>query len=285
MLLLPSKARKIMTSFSLIVLIFAFSTEAQDKRRYVPTKDSEVAISVNSGRAAKYTIDKKEIKFLIWNLYKGEKPSFVKDFKALTKGKDILLLQEMITDDRMMGAMHEDSKRTYYMAATFFDSKKKWARAGSGTASEYRPLEVKWLRSKYNEPVIGTAKMLHIATFDLANSSEDLMTLTIHAVNFVSVTVLKSQLKQAAKEIATHQGPVLFGGDFNTWSKGKIKVMEQVLKAVGLTEVPFGPGRMITLGYPLDHVWTRGLKINYSKVYADIQGSDHKALEVGVSLL
>lgn len=274
-----------MTSFSLIGLLFTFSAQAQTKKRYIPTKDSEVAITVNSGRAAKYTIDKKEIKFLIWNLYKGEKPSFVEDFKALTKGKDILLLQEMITDERMMGVMRDDSKRTYYMAATFFDSKKKWARAGSGTASEYRPLEIKWLRSRYNEPVIGTSKMVHIAKFDLANSPDDLLTLTIHAVNFVSVYALKSQIEDAAKVIAAHTGPVLFGGDFNTWSKGKIQVMRDVLKAVGMKEVPFGPGRMLTLGQAIDYVFIRGLRVNYSKVYKDIQGSDHKALEVGVSVL
>ncbi len=283
MLLLTASSRKLTLALSLIGLTTFYSTQAQAKR-YVNAKDDEVEYTLNTGRAEKYTIDKEKIKVLVWNLFKGEKKSFVKDFKAITADKDILLLQEVITDKRMEGVMTEDMKRTYHIATSFFDTEKNWARSGAATASKYHPVEVDWQRSYYREPVLNTAKMISIAKFDLANSAQDLMTLSIHGVNFVSASKLRNQLRHAARLIQAHKGPVIFGGDFNTWTDKKTEYMRTTLRDVGLEEVPFEKGRMETLGKPLDYIFTRGLKVHYSKVYKEIEGSDHKALEVEVSL-
>ena len=42
----------------------------------------------------------------------------------------------------------------------------------------------------------------------------------------------KKQLLRIAKVIKNHKGPVVFGGDFNSWSKGKIRVMMQIIKEI-----------------------------------------------------
>ncbi len=283
MLLLSTSVKKFTMALSLVGAIALYSNQAEAKR-YVNAADDEVEYTVNAGRAENYAIDKEKIKILVWNLYKGEKKSFVKDYKALTSGKDILLLQEVITDKRMNEVMTDDKERTYHIATSFFDTEKNWARSGTATASKYRPAQVDWQRSYYREPIMNTAKMISIAKFDLENSSQNLMTLSIHGVNFVSAKKLRNQLRHAVRLIAAHKGPVVFGGDFNTWSDKKTAVMRTELRTVGLQEVPFGEGRMETFGKPLDYVFTRGLKVHYSKVHKDIEGSDHKALEVEVSL-
>ncbi len=276
-------SKKLLGTVALTGILFSVSTKEVSAKRYIPAKDDEVEYTLNRGRAQSYAINKEKIKVLVWNLYKGDKPSFATDFRALSQGKDILLLQEVITDTRMKTVIALDAGRTYHVATSFFDTDKDWARSGTATASKYRPLEVKWQRSRYNEPVLKTPKMISIAKFDVAATDRDLLTLSIHGVNFVGVDKLKDQVVQAAKLIATHRGPVIFGGDFNTWSDGKLDVMRSTLKAVGMKEVPFEKGRMETLGKPLDHVWIKGLKLHSSKVYKDIEGSDHKALEVEVS--
>lgn len=283
MLLLSTSLKKFTLALSFLGAISIYSTEAEAKR-YVNAKDDEVEYTLNAGRAGHYAIDKEKIKILVWNLYKGEKESFAKDYKALTADKDILLLQEVITDKRMEGVMTDDMKRSYHIATSFFDSEKNWARSGTATASKYHPVKVDWQRSYYREPIMNTAKMISIAKFDLTHSSEDLMTLSIHGVNFVSAKKLRNQLRHAVRLIGAHKGPVVFGGDFNTWSDKKTEVMRTTLKTVGLEEVAFEKGRMETFGKPLDYVFTRGLKVHNSKVYKDIEGSDHKALEVEVSL-
>ena len=276
-------SKKLISAVGITALMSLTSISDAQAKRYIPAKDDEVEYTLNRGRARHYTISKNRIKVLVWNLFKGDKDSFATDYRSLSRGQDILLLQEVYTDTRMKTVFALDVERTYHIATSFFDSDEDWARSGAATASKYRPLEVKWQRSRYNEPMLKTPKMISIAKFDVAGTSKDLLTLSIHGVNFVGADKLKDQIAQAAKVIATHQGPVIFGGDFNTWSDKKLQAMRTTLKAVGLEEVPFESGRMETLGKPLDHVWIKGLKLHGSKVYKEIKGSDHKALEVDVS--
>ena len=285
MLRSTSTMRKPLIGSTILAVISSFFISTQTHaKRYIPAKDSEVEYTINRAHADEYTIDKEKIKILVWNLYKGEKDSFVKDYKKLTAGKDILLLQEGITNKRMKPVLEADTERTYHVATSFFDSEDGWARSGTATASRYRAMEVKWQRSRHHEPMVKTPKMISIAKFDLEATDEDLLTLSIHGVNFVSAAKLEDQIQQAALLISRHKGPVVFGGDFNTWSKKKLNVMRTTLSRIGLKEVPFGAGRMETFGKPLDHVFIKGLKLNSSKVHKDVEGSDHKALEVEVSL-
>ena len=52
-------------------------------------------------------------------------------------------------------------------------------------------------------------------------------------------------------------------------------------KHLGLTEVTFANDqRMRTFGKILDHVLIKKLSVKSSRVYGEIDGSDHKALEV-----
>ena len=281
MLLSQSSTKKYSIFLILATILFSYEIEA---KRYINAKDSEVSYTLNEGSADHYAIEKSKIKVLVWNLYKGEKDSFAKDYKALSAGKDIILLQEVTTHSRMKKVIQADTTRTYHMATSFFDTDENWTRSGTATASKYKVSEASWQRSRYVEPFVKTPKMISIAKFDIAGSSEQLMTLSIHGVNFVSAKKLKDQISQAAALISTHKGPVIFGGDFNTWSDKKLEAMNSTLTKVGLVAVPFGSGRMETFGKPLDHVFIKGVTLNSSKVHKNIEGSDHRALEIDVTL-
>lgn len=270
-------------AFAIFTLI-AFASEAG---RYEIPADGDVLVKYNSSVKSKFRnepiLPRENIKVLVWNMYKAGKESWDVDFPKITKGKDILMLQEFFSIPRMMEVIFEDTDRTYVLSTSFKDTKEH-ARTGVATASSFDFRRVGWQRSYYREPIIRTPKMTGIATFDLAGTDKDLLTLNIHAINFVSTRKLAHMVNEGLKYAGAHDGPVIFAGDFNTWSKGKQRMLFKMMKENGFSNVRFNKDtRMRTFGNILDWVFVRDLKVTYSKVYGEVEGSDHKAMEVHVS--
>lgn len=252
-------------------------------KRYVITPDHEVDIEFNI--ASQDEINGEDFTVLNWNMYKAGKPSWKQDYESITKGKDILLLQEFFLDEKMISTFEADTGRGYFLASSFNDTKMDNIPSGVGVASFAQPLSTFWQRSYYKEPFIRTAKMTMFAEYAISNSDKTLLVASIHAVNFVSSRKLKHMINEAAFVIANHDGPVVFGGDFNTWSKKKIRTMREIMKKAGMKEVSFrNDGRMKTFGNILDYYFIKGLNVKESKVYGDIEGSDHKAMELRLSV-
>ncbi|PIP88520.1 MAG: hypothetical protein COW79_17305 [Bdellovibrionales bacterium CG22_combo_CG10-13_8_21_14_all_38_13] len=88
------------------------------------------------------------------------------------------------------------------------------------------------------------------------------------------------QLNDIAKVVRAHKGPVVWAGDFNTWSKKKLRVMHELMAKLELTEAPFGPGRMKVFGNVIDFVFYKGLELRDSYVLPEVQGADHKPMVV-----
>lgn len=272
-----------------VLTLFSFSGQRAEASRFVIPEDDNVLKIINSVKSADYVIPREDIKVLVWNMYKAGKDSWAEDYKKLSRGMDILLLQEIITVPKMLQTLTND-QRSYFLATSFMDKKRNLARTGTATASTFKPVRVGWQRSKYREPIIRTPKMITIAEYDLSGTDDNLLTLNIHAINFVSTRKLKHMIEAALIEARKHNGPVIFGGDFNTWSKKKLKMMYDLMAFYGFKDVTFPTinrkgedGRMKTFGNILDHVFVRGLKVKKSKVYASVEGSDHKAMEVHLS--
>ena len=60
--------------------------------------------------------------------------------------------------------------------------------------------------------------------------------------------------------IRTHEGPVVFGGDLNTWSERRQRIVKELASELQLTAVPFAPDyRTTRLGRALDNLYVRGL--------------------------
>jgi len=266
---------------SLLTSILVFGPSVKAGRLIIPN-DDDVLIRFGSS-AIESAIPREEIKILIWNMYKGDKETWAQDYKKVTSDADILLLQEVISGPKMESVFAEDG-RDYYLATSFIDTLKDDLRTGVAVASKFSPSSTSWQRSYFREPIIKTPKMTGVATFDLAGTEKDLLTLNIHAINFVTTRKLEHMVREATNLIKTHDGPVIFAGDFNTWSEKKLRMVHSVLKAVGMKPVGFRDDtRMRTFGNILDHVFIKDLKLKKSLVYGDIEGSDHKAMEVIVS--
>jgi endonuclease/exonuclease/phosphatase (EEP) superfamily protein YafD len=278
--MLPVKKSHRILTLSFITLAALFALGDANAKRFTIPKDSDVLYRLNSTRKEQ-AIAPEKIKILVWNMYKGAKESWAPDFLKITKDVDILMLQEILTSPKMLKVIKEDSERSYFLATSFFDKRSGNARSGVATASKFAPTKVGWQRSKYREPLVRTPKMTGITRFDLRGTSKDLLTVNIHAINFVSTRKLEHMIHQGLKAIASHSGPAIFAGDFNTWSKKKLRMMRRLMKKYSMKEVSFAnDGRMKTFGNTLDHVFVRDLKITKSKVYNDIEGSDHKAMYI-----
>lgn len=275
--------------FLILLAFVSVSSKQAQASRFVIPDDNDVLKVINQRDSLDYVIPRDDIKILVWNMYKAGKKSWATDYRKLIKGIDILMLQEVFTAPYMMNVLKEDERRSYFLATSFKDKKRNFARTGTATASSFEPVRVGWQRSKYREPVIRTPKMVSIAEYDLAGTEDNLLTLNIHAINFVSTRKLKHMIEAGLIEARKHKGPVIFGGDFNTWSKKKLRMMYDLMAYYGFEDVAFprlktgDDGRMKTFGNILDHVFVRGLKVKKSKVYASVEGSDHKAMEVHFS--
>lgn len=218
------------------------------------------------------------LKVAVWNMYKGKNKSWAKDFKELTDNSDFFIGQETFLNEKMENSFAKLTDSEVVSATSFFWKKK--TRTGVATISKVQSNKRIYLKSRYREPIVRTPKVALITTYSLENG-EELLIANIHAVNFVSSRKLMHQIRQISEEIINHQGPIIFAGDFNTWTKKKTRRLKRMLSSYGLKEITYPreeDNRMRFNGKVLDFIFYKGLELRESKVLGHIQGADHKPL-------
>lgn len=246
---------------------------------YAYPRADEVIITSGT-KTTRTALDPNSIKILNWNMYKGSNSSWENDFKSLTKDVDIALLQEAYLDKKMTRVFREHPTMRLEMATSFILASRGYVPSGTAIGSDVKMTDLGYRISEPREPVIRTPKAVTYAKFAIEGHKEELLTITIHAINFVSSKKLMVQLNDIAKVVRAHKGPVVWAGDFNTWSKKKLRVMHELMAKLELTEAPFGPGRMKVFGNVIDFVFYKGLELRDSYVLPEVQGADHKPMVV-----
>jgi len=269
----------LITSVTLAVLA---STSWAWVERYELPDHENILIQINAPRHEQLNPD--QINILVWNMQKGIVDSWENDYQQLSKGKDILLLQEVLLDSNMGGVLDEHDDYSYHVAASFKDTWEDHIVTGVATASTASPITSSYLRSFHREPVIATPKMAMIAKYSLAGTDKTLLTANIHAINFVSKEKHRHMLSELEALLTKHNGPMILVGDFNTWTDEKTKNLKQMVKRLGLTEVSFADdNRTRVFGNALDWVFAKELSVDFAQVHASVNGSDHKPIEVAFS--
>ncbi len=262
-----------------LLLFFNFSLFTFAKKNPMP-KNSDVLKSFGKIKG-KNKLNPDKIKLLVWNMYKGDKPSWEKDFRYLWRDHDIFALQEMFLDKKMKSVFNNHKDNEYHSATAFHYTSRNNIETGVATASHVRSTKTFWQRSKGREPIIKTPKMVIFTRYPIEGSNKELLVANIHAINFVGAETLGNQIREVANEIKMHNGPAIFAGDFNTWSSSKVMVMFGILNKIGMKRVKFNPKwdkRMKVNGYFLDYIWYKKLEVLNSTVWGYIEGSDHKAM-------
>jgi endonuclease/exonuclease/phosphatase (EEP) superfamily protein YafD len=271
-------------------LLLAFSSPLHAKRWGFAKKFKIPAMAdshVQIGDASQSQLNPNSIRILVWNLYKGEKEGFTKDFKRLSIDKDILLLQEGYLDNYMTQTLESMSDFQFDMGVSFIYKKKNNTRTGSFIGSRVKPDKVYFTRTKDFEPFIKTPKTTTYAYYPIAGSDKQLLALSIHGINFANHQAFVNHVNQSVDMIKNHDGPVIYGGDFNTRTKKRTRHLKRLMTSLGMKETTFRNDkrmRAVKVGQYLDHVFIKGLLVRDAEVLKNIKSSDHKAMVLDLVL-
>jgi endonuclease/exonuclease/phosphatase (EEP) superfamily protein YafD len=223
-------------------------------------------------------LDASDIRLVNWNVKKTSLPHWRDDYARLTRGKDLILIQEAslraetITD--LPAAPHWSFAPGYLMDDAI---------TGVLTLSRVEPLT----RCNFVtvEPLLRTPKATSVTQFSLGGRRETLLVVNMNAVNFsFGLGTYKRQFELVAGVLAGHHGPVILSGDLNTWRNGRMDTVEALAAAFDLEALAFTDDRRTRfLGRPVDHIYVRGLKAT-SVNAIDVTSSDHNPLSVTLAM-
>ncbi len=232
-----------------------------------------------SAPTQKPELDSKGFKVLNWNVLRGEKEEWKEDFNQLIKSKDILTIQEArLTDD-----MRELLKNGHYNWDISIAFKYWGAEVGVLTASRVEPYFTCTFRTK--EPLISLPKTAMITLYHLSNTDKPLIVVNIHSINFTLGTEsFYGQLEKVDKLLSQHNGPVIFSGDLNTWSKKRMAILKDFSIRLGLKAVKFTKHHRVKyFGRDIDHIYYRQLTVIDARVIK-VNSSDHNPMLVSFML-
>ena len=211
---------------------------------------------------------------LNWNVEKAQHPDLVTAFAAYAEGSDLIFLQEAVplkkTETVIAQSLYEAFVQGYVQGEI-----------DTGVLTLARTPHLVHCHLLATEPWLRTPKATSVTLYPLAGSDASLLTVNLHAVNFsFGVEEYRAQLEAAAELMRAHEGPVIFGGDLNTWSDRRQAALDALTDELGLTAVPFSPDhRTSRFGRPLDHLYVRGLTWQSSET-VQVVTSDHNPLLV-----
>jgi endonuclease/exonuclease/phosphatase (EEP) superfamily protein YafD len=243
---------------------------------FIPhAKDSLITIGAYSEK----TLPVKDVKVLVWNVYKGKDPRWEQEFKDIIQGHDLVLLQEAVTDHRMPKIWRDDFHRYHWnMAASFHLNPTEATGVVIGARAEC--FDLKYVRTKSRELFMLTPKIALMSQFKIHGRDEKLLVVNTHSLNFTTTNLFIKSVEDKIREIDSHKGPVIFGGDFNTWNTRRWILLVQMLSQLKLYPVDFAND---TRFFKLDHIFVRGIDVHKNEVLHGFKGSDHIPLEVTLS--
>lgn len=247
----------------------------------------------NFGQSSREALPPSYIKMLIWNIHGGTDEDFINEFAVLGANKHLALLQEANLNQELKDLLVEVDLG--YQHAGSYISPLSGVHKGVATGSVATATTTRALRSPVNEFGVTTPKAVLLQTFKVDNRDKKLLIVNVHAINFVSNDMFRAHITQIERAMAAHTGPVIAAGDFNTWNKDRLNILDRAMGRLGLSRLHFGEGRSglpnlgtwfgSEVGGAFDQVYTKGVKIRYKEIHSWATTSDHKPIEVHFSIL
>ncbi len=244
------------------------------------THEHDIAYDVDECRAylseeAKIEItelDSSNINLLSWNIKKGQINQWKNDLLHFADGKNLVLIQEAVLGPELTKSF---SKTWSWSFGKGYQTPKHVT--GVMTFSNSEPLT--HCNFKNMEPWLGTAKATTVTEYGLLGTDDTLAVVNIHAINFsFGVKEFKQQIDQVREVLAVHDGPVILSGDFNTWRKRRLDIVESLAFDLDLEAMSFQEDhRKTAFGFYLDHLYVRGLKVKKTETH-HIKTSDHNPI-------
>ena len=231
------------------------------------------AVSRSDSVPATGALRGREISLVSWNIEKGSNSGWRRDLRRLAKDAHLVLLQEAVFSEEMLPGQPEDFR--FWSFSPGYQT----AEAGSGVMTLSRSAPGILCSLQHQEPWLNTPKAASITRYRLAESSEDLLLVNVHQINFAfGLADFARQLRDLEAVMEQHDGPMILSGDFNTWKLSRWNVLKEITSNLGLDSVAFSPDyRKRFMGNPLDHVFVRGLQVTASYT-EQVNSSDHNPL-------
>lgn len=209
-----------------------------------------------------------------WNMLKGRRSGWEKDFQRLIQEGDVVLLQEAHLTEKMLEELRR-AQLNWSLATAF---RYQGAEAGVLTAGKTDLQGI--CMQRFREPVLNTPKTSLLTRFALSDGGQ-LVVANLHAINFTTDTVHFMESWQELEAILKpHDGPLIVAGDFNTWNAARQAVVVNTTQRMGLEPVRFpSDRRTLILDRAVDHVYYRGLVPVEAVVY-EVKTSDHNPMRV-----
>lgn len=242
--------------------------------KVLPESQSRASLGV----AFERSLNPLNIRALIWNIKKSQEPGWKKEFLKYGQNQHLYLIQEAYESPKFESAIDTFKGAQWDMGISFLYRRYGDAATGTMIGSSAIPNEVVVKHSVDREPVTVTPKAVTFAKYDLSDRDQDLLVVSVHAINFETTGAFKRQMDQIEEEVSKHQGPILLAGDFNTWNASRQSYLDKVIARLGLSESEYinGDSRVDFKGNYLDHIFTKGIEVKKALVVGDSVGSDHK---------
>jgi endonuclease/exonuclease/phosphatase (EEP) superfamily protein YafD len=240
-------------------------------------------ISISSEAKRPFFPKGEPLKIAVWNTFKGRRERYYDFLSEKTAKADLILLQEF-RHDPLLEASHRDifKGRDAGMAVSFYTRPNQGSPTGVCTVSSTRSRKTIFLLSRYLEPVTKTPKMAMCTSYPIECADcapeQMLLVLNSHGINFRLRKPFLHQMLQFEEHLRHHRGPIILVGDFNTWEKGRVRILEAVARSIGLTHIRFPTGIKSISGHELDRVYVRGGEALGQQVFANPSASDHSLL-------
>lgn len=220
-------------------------------------------------------LDARKVRIASWNVHKEGDPGWQRDLGGLIERSDVLLLQEVGLGSDLRRTIERGGLRWVLASSfTYLDGE-----YGVLTATRVAPAAACTLRAY--EPLLGIPKSALITYFRLDGRDTTLAIANLHAINFTPGTAAyRAQLEGLGDALAAHAGPIIIGGDFNTWSEARDKEVRALAERLSLAPVTFAAdARRRFLGRIFDQVYARGVEVDDATVWS-VTSSDHNPVLV-----
>ena len=207
------------------------------------------------------------VHLITWNVHKGQDTGWQEDLERLSKQADFVLLQEatqhqnLSTFSTALFVSSFSFNELLSGVKTFTQTQPEWY-CGGGVA----------------EPLIQIPKVASVMNLPLEKGNS-LLLINVHLINFEwGISAYQAQLEQLFSFVENHQGPIIMAGDFNAWNEDRLNLVNNLIQKYGLDSVVLSQDERVRfLGYPLDYIFTRGVKV-VSATSEVVTSSDHNPL-------
>ncbi|NOX98527.1 MAG: hypothetical protein GXP30_02155 [Verrucomicrobia bacterium] len=230
-----------------------------------------------------------------WNIHKASDERFAREIGELLadipeEAGVILCLQEARSSTyELIKRKHRERVSGHYTSSWRYPFSRKstgvlTVRNGGNARVTAEPI-----RAPFREFYAVSPKVSLRSEFD-TGGDHTLEIINCHGLNFVSIASFEKQLDEIFKRLQSQEHPAIVCGDFNVWNAGRLEILREKAKQIGLSEaINRSPGKSaspqwlgwlkVINGYDpdlhLDRFFTRGVEVLDCYSAKDTVSSDH----------